>query len=224
MHTLVIGAGAHRHRRLPLSQAPAGALAGILVADFSRVLAGPVRHDAARPTSARRSSRSSAPAAATTPAPGDRRAPPTATATYFQSVNRNKRSRGARPAATPAGPRTRRALRRRADVLVENFRPGTMERFGLGYDELRSDEPRLVYCSITGFGAGRGRGAARLRPARAGGRRADEHHRRRGPTSRTKVGVALVDVITGLHATVGILAALRQRRRAAGPAASRSTC
>src|SRR3954451_22129955 len=69
-------------------------------------------------------------------------------ATYFQAVNRNKSSvlldLGDRAAA--------RALVTGADVVVENFRPGVMERLGLGYDELRGQNPGLVFCSITGFG------------------------------------------------------------------------
>jgi crotonobetainyl-CoA:carnitine CoA-transferase CaiB-like acyl-CoA transferase len=130
-------------------------------------------------------------------------------ATYFQSVNRNKRS-----IALDLGDPDDRAIARRladgADVIVENFRPGVMERHGLGYDELAAERPRLVYCSITGFGGGAGAalpGYDLLIQALGGlmsvtGTPGGEPQ---------KVGVALVDVIAGLYAAVGILAAVRHR-------------
>ena len=77
-------------------------------------------------------------------------------ATYFQSVNRNKGSVVLDLTAADDRARARR-LAREADVLVENFRPGVMDRFGLGYDALRAENPGLVFCSITGFGPEPGR-------------------------------------------------------------------
>jgi crotonobetainyl-CoA:carnitine CoA-transferase CaiB-like acyl-CoA transferase len=126
-------------------------------------------------------------------------------ATYFQSVNRNKSS----VVLDLADPEARR-LALDADVVVENFMPGTMERFGLGYEELRAENARLVYCSITGFG----RGAGATMPGydlliqALGGLMSIT-----GPADGEpqKVGVALVDVLAGLFATVGILAALEHR-------------
>ena len=130
-------------------------------------------------------------------------------ATYFQSVNRNKRSLAA-DLRDPASLCRVRELVRRADVLIENFRPGTMGTFGLSYDEVRAINPRLVYCSITGFGSGKGAALPGydLLVQAVGGLMSVT-----GPTpdQPVKVGVALVDVLTGLHAAVGVLAALRAR-------------
>jgi len=130
-------------------------------------------------------------------------------ATYFQSVNRNKRS-VALDLTDPGDLDCARELIAGADVLVENFRPGTMERLGLGYDEVRRANPRLVYCSITGFG--RGAGAALpgydLLLQALGGLMSITGDPDGEPQ---KVGVALVDVLAGLFAAVGILAALRHR-------------
>lgn len=130
--------------------------------------------------------------------------------TYFRAVNRNKESLvlDLRDAGDSA---RARELVRASDVLVENFRPGTMDRHGLGYDAVRELNPGIVYCSITGFGSRGGRelpGYDLLIQATSGlmsitGR----------PEAPTKIGVALIDVVTGLHATIGILAALRHRDR-----------
>ncbi len=76
-------------------------------------------------------------------------------ATYFQSVNRNKRS-VALDLASAAGRRGARELVAGADVVVENFRPGVMERLGLGQEELRARDRSLIYCSINAFGTGAG--------------------------------------------------------------------
>jgi crotonobetainyl-CoA:carnitine CoA-transferase CaiB-like acyl-CoA transferase len=133
-------------------------------------------------------------------------------ATYFQSVNRNKWS-----VALDLGDEQHlahaRALAAGADVVVENFRPGVMARRGLGYEELRTQNPELVYCSITGFGAGAGAELAGydLLVQAVGGLMSITGEPDGEPQ---KVGVALVDVITGLFAAVGILAAVRHRERA----------
>src|ERR1700761_3209967 len=76
-------------------------------------------------------------------------------ATYFQAVNRNKGS-VVLDLTAEADLERARALAADADVVVENFRPGVMDRLGFGYAELSARDPGLVYCSITGFGAGRG--------------------------------------------------------------------
>lgn len=129
--------------------------------------------------------------------------------TYFLSVNRNKRSLTL-DLNDPADLAEAQRLAAGADVLVENFRPGVMDRLGLDYGRLASLNPALVYCSITGFGTGAG---ARL-PGYdlliqgVGGLMSVTGESEGRPQ---KVGVALVDVIAGLYATVGILAALRHR-------------
>ncbi len=130
-------------------------------------------------------------------------------ATYFQAVNRNKRS-VAVDLASEAGLTRARELAATADVVVENFRPDVMDKLGLGYETLSASNPRLVFCSITGFGAGEG---ARL-PGydllvqAVGGLMSITG----APDSEPqKVGVAVVDVLAGLFASVGILAALRHR-------------
>jgi crotonobetainyl-CoA:carnitine CoA-transferase CaiB-like acyl-CoA transferase len=132
-------------------------------------------------------------------------------ATYFQAVNRNKRS-VVLDLRAPEGVAEARRLALAADVVVENFRPGLMAELGLGYEELAAENPRLVYCSITGFGAG-GAGAELpgydLLVQALGGLMSVTGEPDGEPL---KVGVALVDVIAGLYAAVGILAALEHRR------------
>ena len=70
---------------------------------------------------------------------------------YFMSVNRGKRSVAVNTRSEP-GKRILRALASRSDVLVENFRPGVMEKLGVGYDALKAENPRLIYASVSGFG------------------------------------------------------------------------
>ena len=129
--------------------------------------------------------------------------------TYFQSINRNKRSI-VLDLRAPADLERALALARHADVIVENFRPGVMDRLGLGYEQLRGDQPRLVYCSITGFGSGAGADLPGydLLVQALGGLMSITGEPDGEPQ---KVGVALVDILAGLFATVGILAALRHR-------------
>jgi crotonobetainyl-CoA:carnitine CoA-transferase CaiB-like acyl-CoA transferase len=131
---------------------------------------------------------------------------------YYLAVNRNKRSVAA-DLESGEGRALVRRLARGADVLVENFLPGTLERWGLGYADLSRDNPRLVLCSITGYGS---RGDATRRPGYDFAVQAEA-----GWMSITgepegdpmKVGVALVDVVTGQNAAIAILAALRERDR-----------
>jgi crotonobetainyl-CoA:carnitine CoA-transferase CaiB-like acyl-CoA transferase len=186
----------------------ASALADLKILDFSRVLAGPF------------ASMMLADLGATVtkvePPGGDETrqwGPPyddTGEATYFQAVNRNKQSL-VLDLTDPADLDRARALARDADVVVENFRPGVTERFGLDYDAVRRENPAVIYCSITGFGRGKGAslpGYDLLIQALGGLMSVT------GPPDGEpqKVGVALVDVLAGLFATVGILAALEYRR------------
>ncbi|WP_446215095.1 CaiB/BaiF CoA transferase family protein [Micromonospora sp. IBHARD004] len=186
-----------------------GSLDGVLVADFSRVLAGPYATMLLADLGAD---------VVKVERPGagdDTRAwgPPydhDGTATYYLSVNRNKRS-VTLDLTDPEDLAVARDLAYRADVIVQNFRPGTMERHGLGHADIAAANPRAVYCSITGFGSGAGadRPGYDLLVQAVGGLMSVTGAR---PGEPVKVGVALVDVITGLHATVGILAALRHRQ------------
>jgi crotonobetainyl-CoA:carnitine CoA-transferase CaiB-like acyl-CoA transferase len=185
-----------------------GALDGLFVADFSRVLAGPYATMMLADCGAD---------VVKVERPGagdDTRAwgPPwrDGQSTYFASVNRNKSS-VAIDLATADGRRRARDLALRADVLVENFKPGTFDRMGLGFSELSQQNPRLVYCSITGFGPDNpDLPGYDLLVQAVGGLMSVTGS---SPDEPVKVGVALVDVITGLHAAVGILAALQERQR-----------
>jgi crotonobetainyl-CoA:carnitine CoA-transferase CaiB-like acyl-CoA transferase len=132
-------------------------------------------------------------------------------ATYFQSVNRNKHSVVLDLSDADDLGRARE-LAGSADVIVENFRPDVMDKLGLGYATLAADNPSLIFCSITGFGAGAGAelpGYDLLVQA-LGGLMSITGSPDGEPQ---KVGVALVDVLAGLFASVGILAALRHRDR-----------
>lgn len=184
-------------------------LSGVRVADFSRVLAGPYATMMLADFGADVVKIES-------PAGDDTRAwrPPVDDAgesTYFGAVNRNKRSVVC-DLTTAEGLEAARALAETADVVVENFRPGVMERFGLDEQSLRAANPGLVYCSITGFGreAGAGLPGYDLLVQAVGGLMSIT-----GPADGepSKVGVALVDVLTGQNALAGILLALRERDR-----------
>ncbi|MFG2563591.1 CaiB/BaiF CoA transferase family protein [Streptomyces sp. NPDC048496] len=130
-------------------------------------------------------------------------------ATYYLSVNRNKRSL-ALDLRDRDNRRRAEELVRRADILFENFRPGTMDKYQLGYEQARQINPRLVYCSVTGFGAGAGAALPGydLLIQAVGGLMSVTGP---APGQPVKTGVALVDVLTGLHAAIGVLAALRHR-------------
>jgi len=187
------------------------ALEGIKIVDFSRVLAGPlatmVLADLGADVVKIERPGSGDETRAWGP-PFDERG----MATYFQAVNRNKRS-----VALDLDDATDLARARElvvaADVLVENFRPGVMERLGLGYERLHAEQPPLIYCSLTGFGP-HGAGAAMpgydLLVQALGGLMSVTGEPAGEPQ---KVGVALVDVVCGLFAAVGILAALRHREQ-----------
>jgi crotonobetainyl-CoA:carnitine CoA-transferase CaiB-like acyl-CoA transferase len=187
-------------------------LEGILVLDLSRVLAGPFCTMLLGDLGARVLK-------IETPGEGDTTrswGPPYETASglsaYFLSVNRNKESL-ALDLKSEAGVESIRILSRRSDVLIENFAPGSLEKFGISLDRLRRENPRLVTASVTGFG--------RVGPdssspgfdllAQAGaGMMAITGTPEGGPT---KVGVAISDLVAGCYATVGILAALTARER-----------
>ncbi len=187
-----------------------GALDGVTVLDFSRVLAGPYATMMLADLGATVVKVERAGVGDETRAWG----PPydaTGTPTYFTSVNRNKSSIAV-DLRDPAHVAALRERVRGADVVIENFRAGTMDRLGLGYDAFRDLRPDLVYCSLTGFGRGAGAelpGFDLLVQAVGGLMSITGTH----PGDPTKTGVAIVDVVTGLHASTGILAALLHRYR-----------
>jgi crotonobetainyl-CoA:carnitine CoA-transferase CaiB-like acyl-CoA transferase len=129
-------------------------------------------------------------------------------ATYFESVNRNKRS-VTLDLSDADGLERARALAASADVVIENFRPGLMAEFGLDYEALKQDNPRLIYCSITGFGADAAHLPGYDLLVQALGGLMSITGSADGPPQ--KVGVALVDVMAGLFASIGILTALVHR-------------
>ncbi|WP_405088425.1 CaiB/BaiF CoA transferase family protein [Microbispora sp. NBC_01389] len=197
-------------------------LHGVLVADFSRVLAGPSctmtladlgatvvkverpgTGDDTRswgpPWSATSSTATSSTAASLT----------ATSSTYFESVNRTKRS-VTLDLDDPADLTLARELARRADVLVENFRPGALDRRGLGYAQVAAANPGVVYCTISGFGAGAGAGLLGYDfiVQAVGGLMSVTGAADGEPA---KAGVALVDVLTGKDAAIGVLAALAAR-------------
>ena len=183
-----------------------GPLDGLIVADLSRILAGPY-------CSMLLADLGATVIKVESPAGDDTRTwmPPVSdgVSTYYLSIGRNKRSivldyRDPDDRALAA------ELLRRADVAIENFKPGGLARFGLDYETARRDNPRLVYLSISGFGTSEGAwlpgydlivqavsGLMSLTGA------AD------GPPYRA--GIAVFDVMTGLHGLIGVLAALHQR-------------
>jgi crotonobetainyl-CoA:carnitine CoA-transferase CaiB-like acyl-CoA transferase len=187
----------------------AGPLDGVLVADFSRVLAGPL-------CTVNLADLGATVVKVERPGAGDDTrswGPPwsAASSTYFESVNRSKLS-VALDLKDPADHALALELATRADVLVENYRPGALERHGLGYEQVRSANPGIIYCSITGFGASAGAdlmGYDFVVQA-VGGLMSITGEPDGQPT---KAGVALVDVLSGKDATIGVLAALASRRR-----------
>jgi len=185
------------------------ALEGLLVADFSRVLAGPL-------ASMTLGDLGADVIKVEPPGGDDTRSwnPPAddrGRATYYLTVNRNKRS-VVLDLKDEADLALARELTRRADVLIENYRPATMGRFGLDYETVSRENPGIVYCSISGFGENGGRDLPGFDPlveAVSGLMSVT------GPADgeATKVGVALVDVMAGQNAIIAILAALRARER-----------
>lgn len=193
---------------------PSTALAGIRVLDLSRILAAPLATQlladlgaevikVERPGSGD-DSRTYGPPFAPGPE-GDR----TDTAAFYLACNRNKRSVTVNHASAE-GQELIRALAARSDVVVENFRTGTLAKYGLDHESLRALNPRLVYLSVTGFGQ---TGPYADRPGYDGifqamsGMMSVSGH----PEEPMKVGVSMIDILTGLYASTAVLAALRHR-------------
>lgn len=190
--------------------APRGALHGIRVLDLSRVLGGPYCSQALADHGAE-VIKLEPPAGDETrgwgpPFEGD-------TASYFRGINRNKKGLVV-DLAQPEGRQLLLRLLEGADVLLENFKPGTLERWGLGYEAVLAERfPRLIHCAVSGFGAdgplGGLPGYDAAIQAMAGlmsvNGEADD-----GPL---RVGLPVVDMVTGLNALAGILLALHERQR-----------
>lgn len=133
-------------------------------------------------------------------------------AAYFIGINRNKRSIGL-DLASPGGRDVLMTLLKDADVLIENFKPGTLDKWGIGNDVLRERFPRLIHCRISGFGADGPRGGSPGYDAiiqAMTGMIAATGSPASGPM---RIGVPVVDISTGLYAAVGILMALAERQR-----------
>ncbi len=187
----------------------AGALNGIRVIDFSRVLAGPYCTMTLGDLGAEVIK-------VEQPGIGDgarQWGPPWVgeESAYFLSANRNKKSITLN-LKHEEGQRLARELIASADVLVENFRPGTAKKLGLDYETISSEVPSIIYCSISGYGQN---GPYQERSGydfmiQAQGGILSITGPEEGPPS--KVGVAIVDITAGLHATSAILAALLHRK------------
>ncbi|WP_439657241.1 CaiB/BaiF CoA transferase family protein [Lentzea sp. HUAS TT2] len=183
-----------------------GPLEGLLIADFSRVLAGPYATMLLADMGA-------SVVKVEGPAGDETRTwmPPVRddVSTYYLGVNRGKRSialdlRDAEDAALG------RELARRADIVIENFKPGGLAKYGLDHASVSADNPRVIYASITGFGSGEGKhvpGYDLMVQAISGlmSLTGDPE----GPPYRA--GISVFDVMAGNHAVIGILAALRHR-------------
>jgi crotonobetainyl-CoA:carnitine CoA-transferase CaiB-like acyl-CoA transferase len=194
---------------------PGGALDGLIVLDLSRILAGPTATQLLgdlgativkieNPATGGDDTRSwGPPYAPTIEGPRDLSA-------YFMAANRNKLSVAA-DLATPEGAALVRQIAGLADVVIENFKPGGLEKYGLDHATLRAARPDLVYCSISGFGQpgpNRDLPGYDLMAQGYGGIMSLT-----GPADGAphKVGVGIADVMCGMYACVGILAALRHR-------------
>lgn len=202
----------------PESLVGKGALAGVKILDLSRVLAGPWSTQILADLGAD---------VIKIEAPGkgdDTRAwgPPylhgpngeeeLGESAYYLCCNRNKRS-VAVDLANPEGAALIRDLAKKADIVVENFKVGGLRKYGLDYDSLAAINPRLVYCSITGFGQTgpyADRGGYDFVAQGMGGFMSITGEAEGGPL---RAGVAMADLSTGMYATVSILAALRHAER-----------
>ncbi len=203
-----------------MSQRPAP-LTGIRVLDLTRVLAGPwctqnLADLGAEVIKIERPGAGDDTRAWGPPYLKDEAGNDTTEAAYYLSANRNKLS-VALDIASPRGAELVRELALQSDILVENFKVGGLSKYGLDYDSLKELNPRLIYCSITGFGQ---TGPYASRPGYdfmiqgLGGLMSITGERDDLPGGGPqKAGVAVTDLMTGMYSTVGILAALHERSR-----------
>ncbi len=205
----------------PRTGAAKGALDGLRVLDLSRVLAGPwagqILGDlGAEVIKVERPGRGDDTRAWGPPYLNDGQGAPTSESAYYLSANRNKQSVTI-DITRPEGQRLVKELVAESDVLLENFKVGGLKRYGLGYDALAAINPRLIYCSITGFGQD---GPYAERPGYdfliqgLGGLMSitgqPDGEPGGGPV---KAGVALTDITTGLYAAIAVLAAVNHRHQ-----------
>jgi crotonobetainyl-CoA:carnitine CoA-transferase CaiB-like acyl-CoA transferase len=184
-----------------------GPLAGLVVADFSRILAGPYATMLLADMGADVIKVES-------PAGDDTRTwmPPVREdiSTYYLSINRNKKSIVLN-LKDPDDLATAQRLADRADIVIENFKPGLMARFGLDYESVSARNSGVVYASISGFGTGEGKnypGYDLMVQAISGLMSLTG-----SPEGQPfRAGISVFDVMTGMHATIGILAALNARQ------------
>ncbi|MEN3296008.1 MAG: hypothetical protein V7642_5261 [Burkholderiales bacterium] len=192
-----------------MTQASFGSLQGIRVIDLSRVLGGPYCGQILGDHGAD--------VLKIEPPQGDdTRAwgPPfrNGVASYYLGLNRNKR--GARlDLSDPAGRATLLTLLADADVLIENFKTGTMEKWGLGYDMLSERFPTLIHCRVSGFGADGPLGGLPGYDAAIQAMSGIMSVNGESGGDPLRVGVPVVDMVTGLNAVIGILLALQERQR-----------
>jgi crotonobetainyl-CoA:carnitine CoA-transferase CaiB-like acyl-CoA transferase len=140
----------------------------------------------------------------------------TSESAYFLSVNRNKKS-VTLDISRPEGQKIAREIAMKSQVLIENYKVGTLKRYGLDFDSLKKENPGLIYCSVTGFGQD---GPYAPRPGYdfifqgMGGLMSITGERDGQPgAGPQKVGIAITDVLTGMYASVAILAAITHRER-----------
>ncbi|GAB2891706.1 CoA transferase [Paralcaligenes sp. KSB-10] len=186
-----------------------GALSGCKVIDLSRVLGGPYCTQILGDHGAE--------VFKIEPPSGDETrawGPPflDGTASYFLGVNRNKYGLSL-DLSQPDGQAFLRTLLQDADVLVENFKPGTLEKWGLGTDALQKQFPRLVHCRISGFGADGPLGGLPGYDACAQAMCGLMSVNGEGDGAPTRVGLPVVDMVTGLNAALAILLAINERQR-----------
>lgn len=191
------------------STLPSGALAGCKIIDLSRVLGGPYCTQILGDHGAD--------IIKIEPPDGDETrgwGPPFLgeTASYFIGVNRNKRGMSL-DLSQPAGQELLRHLLSNADVLIENFKPGTMEKWGLGYDTLKKEFPGLIHCRVSGFGGDGPLGGLPGYDACAQAMCGLMSVNGDADGEATRVGLPVVDMLTGLNAAIAILLALNERTR-----------
>ena len=193
----------------------AGPLSHIKVLDLSRVLAGPwagqnLADLGAEVIKVERPKVGDDSRAFGPPWVQDRDGHDTKDSAYFTSANRGKKSITVN-ISSPAGQEIVRALAANSDVLIENYKFGDLARYGLGYDDLKARNPRLIYCSVTGFGQ---TGPYRERPGYdfmiqgMGGMMSVTGDAQGEPM---RAGVPVADIITGMYASIAICAAIAHR-------------